>query len=1205
MTSKKQSEQDQTVEQIYKKKTLHEHILSAPDTYIGSAECSSEEMWIYDKNTEKIILKDISFPPGLYKINDELYVNARDHQIRDPTCKTIKISIDQKNGIITVFNDGNGIQVEIHKDVQVYVPEMIFGHLLTSSNYEVKGKTVGGKNGYGAKLANIYSEEFIIETVDKKQKKMYKQVFSNNMYTVGEPLITDITAKTQPYTKITFKPDLKRFGIDKLSDDFVALLEKRVYDLAACTNKNVGVYLNDKLIKINSFEDYVKLYFDALPSDIVYQEFNERWRVAVLFDKNSGFRQVSFVNGICTYQGGTHVKYILDQITGELINHIKNKHKLHNVKAAYIKDNLTLFVDAVIEDPAFKSQTKEELTTKMSDFGSKCELTPDFIQKILKLGIVDEIIRLAEFKHMGELNKTDFKKSLNIKSIPKLDDATWAGTSKSHQCRLILTEGDSAKTFAVDGLEIIGKERYGVFPLRGKFLNVREATVDQLKKNQEFINLKHIIGLKQGQKYDDTKKLRYGGIIILTDQDKDGSHIKGLLINMFATFWPSLLKLDGFIQCIVTPIMKVWKKSDTKRQNPICFYSLNTYKDWLDKESNNKTKYDSKYYKGLGTSTSKEAKEVFKEFDERLLKFIWEHSAESNNLIVDNSANANKSDNDLIDTESEDGSSVVEQDLSDDTNSKSHEAIVLAFDKSKSNDRKKWIFHHDKNDVLDLNNKNVTFSDFINKELIHFSIESNHRSIPSLVDGLKPSQRKILFSSFKKGIENTEIKVAQLGGYVAEKTEYHHGEQSLYDTIIKMAQNFIGSNNINYLTPNGNFGTRRLGGKDASSARYIFTQLNKITSKIFRKEDEAIYEYVDEDGTLVEPVNYAPIFCTALLNEQEGIGTGFSTYVPPFNPIDIIKNTKLLINGDDPDLMIPWWRGFKGEVKMLSDGKVQLTGLYEIINDCSVRITELPIGTWIEDYKNFLNSLVIDPKSNNKTQIFEKIPIDNCGNNKVDFTVFFANNELQRLIKTNNLEKKLKLVSTVSLNNMYLYNSKNMITKYSAAEDIMIEHYKYRYKMYIQRKEYILKKFENELKILESKVRFIEYIITKKLLIQNRHENEVIEDLKKHKFEELSHNHENESPSYKYLTDMKLFSLTSNKMEELIKERDEMKKKYLNYKNMTIEELWLSELDEFLEQYEKWFAETVEEDEDDSNNNNKKKKVATKKKVVVKGKSNA
>jgi DNA topoisomerase-2 len=1209
MASKKSAKtksSEPKIEDIYKKKTLHQHILSAPDTYIGSASCSSEEMWVFDRKRGKIILKDITFPPGLYKINDELFVNSRDHSVRDPTCKNIMITVNQEENTIIVYNDGNGIPIEMHKDVNVYVPEMIFGHLLTSSNYEVKGKTVGGKNGYGAKLANIYSEEFIVDTVDKVRKKKYVQKFLNNMYTVNPAEITNVNAKVEPYTKITFKPDLQKFGINRLTDDIVALLEKRVYDLAACTHNKVSVYLNGMLIKINSFDDYIRLYYDQLPSEFVYQEFNNRWKVGVLFDPSNGFRQVSFVNGICTYQGGTHVNHVFDQLSRELIAHIKDKNKNTSIKASYIKDNITLFIDSIIEDPSFKSQTKEELTTKVSEFGSKCEMTSDFIKKVMKTGIVEEVVRLAEFKHMSELAKTDYKKTNNVKSIEKLDDAQWAGTRKSKQCRLFLTEGDSAKSFAIEGLDVVGRERYGVFPLRGKLLNVREATVSQILKNEEFKSLKQILGLKQGHKYNDVSKLRYGGIIILTDQDHDGSHIKGLIINMIATYWPSLLKIDGFIHCMSTPVIKAFKHS--KRQNPICFYTINSYKNWIENElKGNTSNYTIKYYKGLGTSTSEEAKEVFNDFENRLVKYVWE-MVDGNNKqnIVAPIDDGNAEIEIENDTESStvDADNVDQNDEDDDINSKSYDSITLAFEKLRAKDRKKWLFHYNKNDILDVDNKEVTYSDFINKELIHFSAYSNQRSIPSIIDGFKPSHRKIIFGCFKRKMESDEVKVAQLGAYIAENTLYHHGEESLYKTIIKMAQTFVGSNNINLLLPLGNFGNRRQGGKDSASPRYIYTQLNKLTPLIFRRNDECIYDYVDEDGTSVEPEVYAPIIPFVLVNGAEGIGTGFSTFVPPYNPHNIVRNLKLRLNGGDSEEMVPWFHGFKGEVKVLKDGKVQTSGIYNVVDDKTVRVTELPIEFWTEDYKEYLDSIQVDSKSSTKTKFVESY-INNSGNNTIDFIITFADNELQRIIKSGTLEKNLKLTATISLNNMYLHNSKGTITKYITADDIIDEFYKYRLNIYSKRKQFVLKLYENELKILEAKVRFIDCILSEKIKIKKREEDDVIQDIRANGFEELSYNIESDKPSYRYLTDMKLFSLTKNKMKELAEERDKKRKEYELYAKTTIKELWTRELDEFLIEYDKWINSLNQCDGKNTKAKRGKSKTTTTIKVKGKGRGKA
>src|SRR5690606_7011818 len=224
-----------------------------------------------------------------------------------------------------------------------------------------------------------------------------------------------------------------------------------------------------------------------------------------------------------------------------------------------------------------------------------------------------------KFKQTNELTKTDYKKSSNIRGIPKLDDAHFAGCGKGKECYLFLTEGDSAKSLVVAGMSVIGRQQYGVFPLRGKPPNVREAKEELLLKNEEFKNIKQILGLRQNKIYTDTSKLRYSGIIIMTDQDVDGSHIKGLIVNMLHYFWPSLLKIKDFVRCFVTPIVKVYKKSDKKKKDPIVFYNLVDYKKWYETEYSKNKWEKPKYYKGLGTSDNAEAKEMFSDFENHII----------------------------------------------------------------------------------------------------------------------------------------------------------------------------------------------------------------------------------------------------------------------------------------------------------------------------------------------------------------------------------------------------------------------------------------------------------------------------------------------------------------------------------------------------------------------------------------------------------
>ena len=1601
-----------TIEEQFKKKSLHQHILDLPDTYIGSVQNDVINMYVYDEDENRIIKKDCNIVIGLYKIFDEILVNAADNTVRDTKCNVIKINIDEKSGVISVYNNGSTIPIELHKEYNIYVPELILGNLLTSGNYDQKGKVVGGRNGIGAKACNVYSEFFEVEICDPVRKKKYYQKFINNMFDKTEPVITDISKTSDSYTKITFKPDYKRFGLKNLNKDMASLLKRRVFDLAGNTNTNVKVYLNEKYLDINSFEDYIKMFYAEDENiQIIYQDFNSRWSVGVVYDNNSGFQHMTFVNKISTFLGGTHLNMIVNQIVDGVTKTILDKHKTLKIKPSQIKDNITVFINSTIEDPSFSSQSKESLTTKSSLFNIKCDIDDKFIQKICKTGLVDELVQLASVKQLAELEKSDGKKNVNLKNLTKLDDARLAGSKRSSECRLILTEGDSAKSFAMSGLEVIGRDKYGVFPLKGKLLNVREANPKQLLGNEEIKNLKQILGLKQNQVYNDTKKLRYGGIVILTDQDSvtgdtplllqnkendfeiktiddissnwitkpngkeestntnfkiwtdngwtkiikvirhkvakkiyrvlthtgivdvtedhsllkkdgtevapkdcvidqellhsfpkfnehkidipdnldklsvkdlwkisqkikiqyyqtieknkliqlinnyknshfinlntinkiteqeayvmglffadgtcntykweykyqpvnrpneytynrtsyswsicntnlnylnkaieilrniyeyefkiiedrhnyntgrgllahkliinggiltepiiskyrklfydnyskkcvpkeilnasynvrknffegyydgdgckaskvgaqyfdiegkigahglfflckslgyevsintretktkiltlnitkgtqqhhphtikkiidlgiteqyvydletenhhfqagvgqmivhntDGYHIKGLLMNFFHYFWPSLLKIEGFVQSIATPILKVFKKSDSKKANPEIFYTLAEYKKWTDKVGDSFKNYTIKYYKGLGTSTAKEAKESFTDLEDRIVNYVWSlDSSKFNKNIKGGSKDKDKDedDDDYIEDEdlvsnkstksSKNSSDKSDEDIQSvsecefDKSEPSYQALTLAFAKQRANDRKEWVRKFDPEVAIDFDKKKITFDEFVNKDLIQFSHEDNIRSIPNISDGLKPSQRKILYGAFKRKLDNEEIKVAQLSGYISEHTGYHHGEASLQGAIINMAQDYCGSNNLNLLKPLGNFGSRRMGGKDAASARYIFTQLADLTRNIFINKDEPVLKYNVEEGDIVEPEIYYPIIPMILVNGSEGIGTGFSTNIPPHNPMEIISNIRKYLKGTDVsklDELTPWYRGFIGKIERVNENTFNSIGNAKVISETCVHITELPIGTWTQDYIDFLSGLI------QKEELIYDYE-NNSGNFKIDIKLFFKNNELQKLIKSNTLEKRLKIINIVKTSNMHLYKN-SIITKYLSANNILKDYVEIRLEMYEKRKKHHIKVLENEMTLLKYRKKFIEQILNKKIIIERRKKTDIIQDLINLKYPELALSI-NSKPSYDYLTNLPLFSLTQEKIDEFNNEFNDKSQELDLYTKTSIQDLWINELDLLQVQYNKWFNSMEELKELDGRCKDKNKKI--------------
>lgn len=1231
------------VEEIYKEKTLHEHIETIPDSYVGSVKVDKRDICIYDSDDGKLTHEVIDYVGAFYKIFDEIIVNARDHTIRDKTCKNIKINIDIATGYITVWNDGNGIPVEFHKKSKKYVPHMIFGTLLTSSNYDQKGKTTGGKNGYGAKLTNIYSKEFIVDTVDKKNKKRYTQRFADNMHTVEDPVIVDVSKTTKPYTSIRYLPDFAKFGMENLTVDMYNLLIKRGYDLAACTSDKVKVWVNGKEIKCRKLPDYIKMFYKTSPK-LVYEEVNSRWKIGAVFDKDCGFNQVSFVNGICTIRGGTHVNHVMDQIVKKVRASINSqaKHKELNIKRSLITDNIAIYIDAVVEDPNFDSQTKETLNTSVKDYGShkdsRCVISDEFIKDLMATGLEKEVIKYAEFKAQDKLKTTDGKKEKRV-NVQKLDDAHKAGSRMAHKCRLFITEGDSAKTFAVSGFSIIGKEYYGVYPIRGKFLNVRTATNKQLLTNNEFKDLKMCLGLKQGMDYSNPKnftKLRYGGIIILTDQDVDGSHIKGLLMNMLATYWPSLLKVKGFIQTINTPIVKAWKKSDKKKKKPVIFDTLADFDAWQEKKSNAKgadniSRWDIKYYKGLGTSTDKEAKELFRDFYEKILTFV-EGSADTEDESDGDESDAEKeyvveaeSDEDDESESGDDKSSSKDKanKEDDEISTESGEETVLseetdyhfnlAFNKNFANKRKVWLSKYKKDDILQYDEKReIKYEDFVNKDLKHFSNYDNIRSIPNIMDGFKPSQRKIMYTMFNAK-KDQEMKVAQWAGKVSLETSYHHGEASLQGTIVGMAQNFVGSNNINLLSPNGNFGYRAMNGKDHASPRYIFTQLESITRKIFRPEDEyeGIVNYINDEGISIEPNYYLPILPTILINGANGIGTGYSTTVYTFNPQDITTYLKAKLQNKATKLLTPWFKGFKGTVEPSGprgENKYVTRGVYNFIGNGTVEVTEIPIGKSIEQYKNFLDTKL--PKNKDDKSAIVQSVVNDSLNHKVRFLVKFKGNTLQKLIKISDapLIKFLKLEAPLSLNNLHLYNHKGEITKYDCPEDIINKFYNHRLEMYRKRRQYMIDMLKNHFDLINYKIKYIKAVMSEEIKVKGRTYDQVIKKLGELGYPKLHSNHlaEESQRSYQYLTSIGILSQTKDKIKELENEMAKRKDEYDDYKDTTVEQRWMREILEFEKEYKRWLPESIElleeDDEDEDVPKGKKGKGKGKGKAKAKGK---
>ncbi|CAJ1330355.1 unnamed protein product, partial [Effrenium voratum] len=395
-------------------------------------------------------------------------------------------------------------------------------------------------------------------------------------------------------------------------------------------------------------------------------------------------------------------------------------------------------------------------------------------------------------------------------------------------------------------------------------------------------------------------------VMIFSDQDLDGHHIAGLVLNFFASLWPSLLEMKpDFVQRFATPLVKVFPRNGGR---PLEFFCQGDFDDWQrDSGAEWPKSFRAKYYKGLATSTREEALQYFADMDKHVI-----------DLELDGESGTN--------------------------------ALAKVFEPARADDRKLWISRYDPSEELNYSEASASYEDFLDKQLVHFSAYDCVRSIPLLLDGLKPSQRKVLWWAMRN--LKTEKRVSQIVGLVSSATSYHHGEESLVKVIVRLAQDFVGTNNVNLLEPKGMFGTRLNGPNVHGSARYIETQLTPLVPYIFRREDVDVMEPQMEEGHLIEPASLLPIFPLVLVNGFQGIGTGWSTQGPNYDPLAVVAGLESLIQGKRVKKLAPTYRGFRGEVEW-EDGKWYSKGIWtvhEVDDLVYVEITELPIGVWTEDF---------------------------------------------------------------------------------------------------------------------------------------------------------------------------------------------------------------------------------------------------------------
>ena len=1160
----------------YKKYEQREHVYKVPGMYIGSDQQIERKEWLYKDGV--VVEEWITLPQGVQRLFIELLSNATDNANRsrranvDP--KYIQVFMDTTT--LSVKNYGLPIPIEIHEE-GMYVPELVFGTMLTSSNYE-KDRLDGGVNGLGAKLCNIFSTRFYVEVLDAERGLFYRQEWHEQMTKRGEPIIEE-TDGEESYVHIEFDLDFRRFGYEEYPEEAFDLYKRHCID-ASCTCR-IPVYFNDEEFNYQDIREYAALYFPDmdLGNYILHYEWPKGTKVAtvngrqidktgmniplaevLVLDTPNIQRQVSFVNSIMTRDGGPHVEEVF-KVVAEAAKSIVNKTELKiktpkdkknkkkkkedkkedkkkdkvkksKVTIVHVKPHVSLFVVCVLVNPTFIGQTKDKIVSPIPEYAfSRTELL-----KIGKWKLIQMLNNVVKAMDLKLLSATDGKKQKFTKT--KGERANEAGGPRSHECVLFLVEGESAMSFAKSYVDLLpdGNDFAGLFPFQGKPLNVLKIDVKRLIANKEWSQLKIALALKEEVDYtkdENWKSLNYGSVVIMADADDDGKHIVGLILVYFYCRFPSLLQ-RGYVHVIRTPLLKA-----IKGEKCVKFYSLLEYKQWIDEEPEERKDWIAKYYKGLGSNS-----------DMDLVQDIEDYLTMC--CVYDD---------------------------------RTPEAIDLAFDKRRSNERKEWIAHwQPRFKVEDV--EMVPISKFIDEELIEFCVANLHRSIPRRLDGLKECQRKILWAALKRWVwtgakQYKEVKLGTFGHNVAEITHYHHGEQCLIPTIANMSHSFVGSNNLPYFYPDGQLGSRRLGGTDCAKPRYAKIYPEKWLKYVFLKEDFDLLEILEDEGDPIEPKSLLPIIPLHVINGCAGVGSGWSTFIPAHNPLDVINWYKARLCNEEVQKILPWYRDFKGtiefiektdvkkklfvlkdkeeeeeddrlaipkteeemeegeeeelveQLEQLRKSKIQMVtkGVYEVDENGDVIVSELPIGYWTVKYSNWLDELVRNGK------------IKDVKNKSTKDTVCFI---IQGFSNPNT--SKLKLKRSYGMTNMTLLDLNNYPIRYNDINEIMEAFYEERLPYYEKRKLKMVADLEKKIHSARMKLDFIQAVNEEKIDIHNRESKVAREQTKKLGFDE------------KLLKEVYLISCTMEKVDKLKKQIEKSEVELEELRNRTPESLWYEDL---------------------------------------------
>lgn len=1077
-----------SIEEKYVYTTAEESILDK-DWAAGSPKQNETKEYIIRKIGTQYVgqYTTVKYAPAWLKIIDEPLVNAIDHIIRcfGTAHPVTEIRVDfEPSGRVRIYNNGPGIEITIHMAASeklgrtIYVPTMLFEILFQGSNRKrAEDCIIGGTNGLGGKLSNVFAIEFALETVDGVN--YFVQKWEDHKSKTSGPTIIPLAngaipkERAEQHTTLAFTPDYKIFGYETFTqkdyESLIDIVRTRVIfasayaHFATAGRQPMVVKFNGETLNFKSIEDIAKVLF---PNHIMMnvratpgpsKSYRYPWDVCAIISSTTGQdNPPSIVNGIMV-KNGKHVRKIMNLITEGVEAKIA---KLFNDKSlkfspSYITNNVFLLMNTQIPNPAWTGQRKDELDTDIRKF-AHYSLDAKFITAMADK-LKDQILA-SMFDNAPKAKK---KKS-TIVDYEKYKPATNAGKKGSLKCGLIFCEGDSAMRRLETGIAAtIGWQDYGIISTGGVIVNARkECTVVEtltgkhIKQstklaNNVFLNaFFNILGLNPLHKYDpdsptykkEIQQLNYGHIIGGVDQDLDGKgNILALVLNNIAMLFPNLLKA-GFVKWLSTPIIRLYPKAGGK---VIEFHSIAEFDIWC--KANDVSKYNPRYYKGIGSHSKEEAVQMFKTFHQNLITYTVDPRT-----------------NELCE-------------------------IYFGLDPDKRKvelSRPSRILSTD--EVLaQRQTRQISVSD-------HFEIEANayqkdnlDRKLDHIADGYNQSGRKIRDGLQKSMGSGKEMRVEQMSGYISEHEFYHHGGASLEASITGYGLITPGGKQLPIIIPLSNFGSRKEGGHDASSPRYIRAIMNTpLTNALDPPIDYWILPFNFEEGQRAEPKYYAPIIPTVICESTEIPAHGWKLVLWARDVFKVIENVRRLILCRD-DLPLPamppctyagsqyaWTGTFKHiRGKLYSFGRYSYDPAQNVIV-----ITELPLRVWTVSY---VKALKAKAKTDAIIADGDDAIFDLADDTKISITIQLLPGAIDVLetmgdgVYTDGIEEYFLLRKSMdSLINLTGFNGE--VVEFKTYEDVIYPWFQMRKRVYAERVYRAIILQELLIGYLENIIRYIE-----------------------------------------------------------------------------------------------------------------------------------